>query len=100
MQSDTVGRVRSNPDFETLVARRGRFGWTLAAVMLVIYLAFIFCVAFEPGVMAIDVGRGVTLGFPLGIGVILSAIALTGIYVIRANGEFDDLTRRIVDDAR
>ena len=46
------------------------------------------------------VGDVLILTKPLGIGVILSAIALTGIYVLRANGEFDDLTRRIVDDAR
>jgi uncharacterized membrane protein (DUF485 family) len=36
------------------------------------------------------------LGFPLGLGVIVSAIALTGFYVLRANSAFDTLTARIV----
>ncbi len=100
MRVDFVSRVRSNPDFTTLVAERGRFGWTLAVIMVAIYFSFILCVAFAPGLMSIQVGRGLTLGFPLGIAVILSAIVLTGLYVLRANGEFDDLTRRIVADAQ
>ena len=40
-----------------------------------------------------------TLGIPLGFGVILFTIVLTGIYVRRANGEFDDLDRRIAKAA-
>ena len=39
-----------------------------------------------------------TVGMPIGVGVILSAVLLTGIYVWRANGEFDRLTREIVED--
>ena len=38
----------------------------------------------------------ITLGIPLGLGVILSAIVLTGVYVRRANGEFDRDMARIV----
>lgn len=30
-----------------------------------------------------------------GLGVILSAFVLTGIYVVRANGRFDDLTEQL-----
>jgi uncharacterized membrane protein (DUF485 family) len=40
-----------------------------------------------------------TLGFPLGLGVILCAIALTGFYVLRANSAFDALTRLIRERA-
>ena len=68
--------------------------------MLVIYYGFILLVAFAPRLMAIPVIGQVTLGFPLGLGVILSAIVLTGIYVWRANGEFDSLTRQVVESAR
>ena len=99
MRMDVIGRVRNSPDFSRLIAERGRFAWTLAIIMVVIYFSFILCVAFAPGLMSIQLGRGLTLGFPLGIAVMLSAIVLTGIYVVRANGEFDDLTRRIVADA-
>ncbi len=83
-----------NLKFQELVRRRSSFAWTLAAVMLVIYLGFILAVAFAPGLMATKVGSGVTsVGIVLGLVVIVSAFVLTGIYVQRANTLFDDLTR-------
>lgn len=100
MQADMARRIRNNPDFVELEAKRGRFGWTLAIIMLVIYYGFIALVAFAKGVMAMPIGGGLTLAFPLGLGVLLSAIVLTGIYVVVANGEYDRLTARIRDSVR
>ncbi|MGE5476526.1 MAG: DUF485 domain-containing protein, partial [Bacteroidales bacterium] len=45
-------------------------------------------------------GGVTTIGFPIGIAVILSAVVLTGIYVRRANGEFDELNRQIIEESR
>ena len=100
MQADMASRIRNNPDFIELEAKRGRFGWTLTIIMLVIYYGFILLVAFAKPVLAMQIGGGITLAFPIGLGVILSAIVLTGIYVLRANGEYDRLTRRIQDSVR
>ena len=87
-------RILGNPKFQELVRTRSGFAWTLAAVMLAIYLGFILLVAFAPGLMATKVGGGTTsLGIVLGLVVIISAFLLTGIYVQRANSRFDDLTR-------
>ena len=89
-------RIVRNPRFQELVRKRSGFAWTLAAVMLAIYLGFIVAVAFAPGLMASKVGGGVTsLGIVLGLVVIMSAFLLTGIYVWRANTVFDDLTREL-----
>ncbi len=93
-------RIRATPAFQELEQKRSAFGKMLAIVMLVIYFGFVGLVAFVPGVLAMPVDGVITLGFPLGLGVILSAIALTGVYVIRANGEFDRLTRTIVEGQR
>ncbi|MEO3475222.1 DUF485 domain-containing protein [Roseomonas sp. CAU 1739] len=87
-------QILRNPKFQELVRRRSSFAWTLAAVMLVIYLGFILAVAFARNLMAMKVGSGVTsIGILLGLAVILAAFLLTGIYVWRANTRFDDLTR-------
>ena len=92
-------RILSNPKFQELVRTRSGFAWTLAAVMLAIYLGFILLVAFAPGLMAAKVGGGVTsLGIVLGLVVIVSAFLLTGIYVQRANARFDDLTRDLTKE--
>ena len=100
MEADSARRIRNNPLFTELVTKRNRFSWTLCILMLLIYYGFILVVAFDKGLLAMDVGGGVTLAFPVGLGVILSAVVLTGVYVLRANGEYDDLTRRIIKDER
>jgi uncharacterized membrane protein (DUF485 family) len=102
MDDKTVRLIRSNPAFAELERRRNAFSWSLCGLMLVIYYGFILFVAFAPGLLATPIAAGgiVTLGFPLGIGVILAAIVLTGIYVWRANSVFDVMTRQIVEAAR
>lgn len=92
--------LRDNPDFRELERTRGALGWTLTVIMLIVYFGFIFLVAFAPKLMATPVFGSVTLGFPLGLGVIVIAIALTGFYVLRANAAFDTLTQRIVRSPR
>jgi uncharacterized membrane protein (DUF485 family) len=39
------------------------------------------------------------VGIPLGMGVIVFTIVITGIYVNRANSEYDALTKEILEDA-
>jgi uncharacterized membrane protein (DUF485 family) len=99
MDSLAASQVRLDPRFIELQKKRDSFAWTLAIIMLVVYYGFIFLVAFRPDVMGMNVGGVVTLGFPLGLGVILLAIILTGVYVFRANGEFDRMTSEIVASA-
>jgi uncharacterized membrane protein (DUF485 family) len=94
-------RIRANPEFAELERRRNSFRWILCAIMLAIYYGFIMLVAFAPKLMAQPLGAGViTIGFPLGLGVIVSAVILTGIYVWRANSVFDRLNREIVEATR
>lgn len=100
MESD-IGRITANPHFKELVLNRTRFAWTLTGAMLVIYFGFILLVAFAKGFLSIHIGSSVTtIGIPIGIGVIVSAFILTGIYVRRANAVFDTLTRKIVEEAK
>ena len=98
MTPTEAGRIRLTPAFLELERKRSRFSWALTILMLVLYFGFILLVAFDRQLqlMGIMVTRSISLGFPLGLGVILGAIALTGLYVLRANTEFDRLTREIV----
>ena len=75
---------------------RSSFAWTLTIVMLVIYYGFILLVAFGKGFLATKIGGGVTsVGIIIGLGVIISAFVLTGIYTQRANSRFDELTENL-----
>jgi uncharacterized membrane protein (DUF485 family) len=100
MEDDLVQRIKANPEYHKLVARRSRYGWTLAVIMLVVYYGYILLIAFNPGFLAARMGAGVmTWGIPIGLFVIVFTVLITGIYVQRANGEFDDLTASIREKA-
>ena len=61
--------------------------------MLVVYYAFILLIAFSPETLGAKINADgmATWGIPVGIAIIIFAFALTGIYVKRANREFDGL---------
>ena len=68
--------------------------------MMVVYYGYIAIIAFNKDVLAARLGEGVmTVGIPVGFGVIVFTILITGFYVRRANSEFDQLTREIVEEA-
>ncbi len=101
MTPDTFQRVKRDPRFQDLVAKRTRFAWTLSAAMLAIYFGFVFVIAFAPKTLATPLGSGVTtVGIPIGLFVIVSAFVLTGLYVRRANSEFDAMTRAIIEEIK
>ena len=93
--------IERNPKFKELVRRRNTLGWSLSILMLIIYFGFILLIAYDPTFMGRKLGAGVTtIGIPIGIFVIISAFVLTGIYVVKANAEFDTLTREIVEESK
>lgn len=94
-------RILENPKFKELIAKRSAFAWTLSVIMLVIYFGFILLVAFGKEFLGTRLGAGVTTwGVPIGVFTIASAFILTGIYVRRANGEFDELNRQILEESK
>lgn len=67
--------------------------------MVCVYYGFISLIAFNKPFLAQPLGNGVTtLGVPLGMGVIVFTVLITGIYVRRANKRYDALTRAILKD--
>ena len=101
MNEDMLQRVQSHPSFAELVRKKTSLGWTLSVAMLAIYYGFILVLAFAPKLLGTPIGGGViTLGIPVGLFIIVSAFVLTGVYVRRANGEFDALNQRIVQEVR
>ena len=96
MEDELVQRIANNPQYRELKAKRTRFGWWLTLAMMVVYYGFIILVAFDKSFLAQRMGAGVmTLGIPIGFGVIVFTIVITAIYVNRANNEFDDLSQAI-----
>ena len=99
MTKEQVEQVKNNPKYQKLVSERSKFAWTLSIIMLVVYYAFIMTIAFSPETLGTKIGSGVmTVGIPVGIAIIFISFILAGIYVRRANGEFDQLTKEIREE--
>jgi uncharacterized membrane protein (DUF485 family) len=100
MSDNTVARIRANPKYQELKRKRSSFGWWLTLLMMVVYYGYIALIAWNKPFLSLPMGNGVTtIGVPIGMGVIIFTIVITGIYVRRANGEYDRLTREILEDA-
>lgn len=95
-------KIRQNPKFAELVAKRTRFALLLSVIVLVPYYTFMMITAFNPAWLAQPLSdEGImTIGWPIGAALIIGSWLLTGIYIHRANGEFDDLTTEILKEAR
>jgi uncharacterized membrane protein (DUF485 family) len=100
MSDPVVDKIQRNPKYLELRKKRNAFGWGLTLLMMVVYYGYIALIAFNKPFLAQPIGAGViSLGIPIGMGVIVFTVLITAIYVRRANSEFDDLTTDILKDA-
>ncbi|MGB7803803.1 DUF485 domain-containing protein [Buttiauxella sp.] len=102
MSEQLYQRIEDSAHFRELVAKRQRFATILSIIMLVIYVSFILLIAFAPAWLGtpLHAGTTVTRGIPIGVGVILISFFLTGVYVWRANGEFDRLNNAVLREVK
>lgn len=100
MTDPMVRKIQEHPKYQELCAKRNSFGTILTVLMLVAYFGYVALIAFDKEFLAQPISAtGVTtIGIPIGMGVILFAVLVTGLYVRRANGEFDQLTQEILKD--
>lgn len=99
MSDPVIDKIQKHPKYLELKRKRSVFGWSMTLVMMVVYYGYIALIAFDKAFLAQPIGAGVTsLGIPIGMGVIIFTIAITAIYVRRANSEYDDLTASILKD--
>ena len=102
MQSNIYAKIRANPKYEQLRSTRNTYGWVMTILMLVVYYGYIGLIAFDKAFLTKPLGAtGVmTVGMPIGLAVIAFTIIITGIYVRRANTEFDALKEEIIKEAK
>ena len=100
MRDELGDRIRANPKYQELVSKRNSYSWVMTILMLLVYYGYIVLVAFNKEFLAQKTGAGVTsYGIPIGLGVIVFTIIITGIYIRRANTEFDALKEQVIKEA-
>ena len=100
MTDPIVARIQANLKYQELKSKRSSYGWILTFLMMLVYYGFIALIAFDKAFLAKPLGAGVTtVGIPIGFGVIVFTILITGLYVRRANTEFDALNEQILKES-
>ncbi|CAR20593.1 conserved hypothetical protein YjcH [Escherichia coli IAI39] len=102
MNGTIYQRIEDNAHFRELVEKRQWFATILSIIMLAVYIGFILLIAFAPGWLGtpLNPNTSVTRGIPIGVGVIVISFVLTGIYIWRANGEFDRLNNEVLHEVQ
>ncbi len=97
IHSEKVQEIVNSDKFKKLVKKRLRVSLTLTAVMLIVYFGFILVIAFNKELLAFKIGEHLTIGLPIGIGIIVFAWLLTGLYTRWANQSYDKSVRELRD---
>ena len=95
IKSEDVHNIINSEKFKALVRKRLSVSITLTIVMLVVYFGFILTIAFNKEFLAVKIGEHLTIGLPIGIGVIIFAWILTGAYTRWANSSYDNSVREL-----
>ena len=102
MNKELVDRIKNNPKYTELVSKRSSFAAKLAIFVLVVYYGFVLTIAFNKEFFATKLSDDgvMSIGWPIGAAIIVIAFITTLVYVIRANGEFEDLEMSIKNDVK
>ena len=87
--------ILKSAEFKNLIRRRWAVSIALTAVMLSIYFGYLLLIAFNKPVLSTMIGHNLTLAIPVGLGIIISAWLLTGVYVFWANDKYDGAVNEI-----
>lgn len=95
-------KIWADPRFAEMVSKRTRFAILLSLVVLVPYYSFMMVSALAPTFFASTISENsvITIGWPIAALIVIGAWLLTGVYIQRANGEFDAMNEEILREAR
>jgi len=78
-----------SPEFKAMVRRRWIISLSLTALMLFVYIGYLLAISYGKTWLASPIGDRITLSLPIGLGIILFAWLMTGIYAWWANNYYD-----------
>jgi uncharacterized membrane protein (DUF485 family) len=95
IQHPSTHEIIQSPDFKRLVSKRWSVSMIMTITMLVVYIGFLLVVAFNKELLAAKISPNLTWAIPIGLGLILFAWILTGIYVFWANNYYDEAVQEL-----
>lgn len=91
--------AEASPEFRELVARRRRFVLPATIFFLTWYLGFILLAGYAQDFMGESVYKSITVGYVLALTQFVMVWVLAGLYLRKAEREFDPLAERAAQRA-
>ncbi len=91
----TSHEILQDEAFLKLSRQKNSISAVLTVITLLFYYGFILLLAYRPELLASKVSSNINLGIPIGIGTIIVAWILTGIYVWWANTQYDVMVEQV-----
>lgn len=82
-------KILNSSEFKSIVSSKNTISIFLTVIELFIYFGFILLLAYGKEFLNQKIYGSITVGIPIGIGVILLSWILTGLYVAWANRSYD-----------
>lgn len=100
MDEVKLAQIKNHPSFKEMEAKKSKLGIAFTVLTLVVYFSYIIMIGTNPTLFGTPIGAGkvTTIGIYWGLFVIFFSIIITAIYVYKANGEFDDLTKKMMNE--
>ncbi len=87
--------ILNSSEFKSIVRGKNAISIILTILELAIYFGFILLIAYNKEFLSQKIYGPVTVGIPIGIGVIVLSWVLTGIYVLWSNKVYDEKVSRM-----
>jgi len=87
--------ILNDIDFKKLRVHKSFITIVLTILTLIVYYGFISLIAFNKPFLASKITQTITIGIPIGIGVIVLSWVFTGIYVWWANKKYDHMVNKV-----
>lgn len=89
MSAKNVNQILNSAEFKALVRKKLLVTTIFTLIMLSVYFGFILLLAFNKEFLSQKVSEYLTIGLIFGVGLIVFAWLLTGIYIHWANTSYD-----------
>lgn len=95
IKSGKIKDIINSKEFKALVRKRLLVSISMTIIMLAVYFGFILIIAFDKQLLATKIGEHLTIGLPIGIGIIIFAWIFTGVYIRWANSSYDKSVKEL-----
>lgn len=99
MENEKNERIGKSLEYRAMVKWRNLASFSFLAVIIILYFGFILTIAIDKSVLYNQLSGGViTIGIPLGVGIIISTVLLSIVFTLTIGKSMDAKKKQILKE--